>query len=252
LNSTALVLAAHGSSSDSGVNEDVWRLAGAVRRLGLFAEVTAAFHLGTPSFATVLDGLTADDVVVLPLMTSEGHYSDTVLPQALVRNRRYPSIQVRQTQPIGAHPGFLDLVEARIRCLLVAEGLDPAATAVALVGHGTARHHRSRSATEEAVDRLRRRQVSGEVMAAFLDDAPRVATIPERARFFDVVVVPFLISNGPHAARDIPAAVGMAPLHGQHPPFRGQTRGRAMVCDAAVGTDPGMLPLIISIAREQR
>src|SRR6185295_20191563 len=95
--SRALVLAAHGSRRDPAANALVRRYAEEIRRRRLFDEVAVAFHQGEPGFDTVLDELTADEVTVVPFMTSAGHYSETVRPAGLARNRRYPEIRLRQT-----------------------------------------------------------------------------------------------------------------------------------------------------------
>lgn len=252
MGSSALILAAHGSRSDSSVNDVVARYARAVEAEGLFDAVVPAFHLGEPAFATVLDVLDADDAVVIPVMTSAGYYSETVLPRELAKNRRASSIRIRQVRPIGTHPEFLSLVVRRIRYLLATFALEARQTTVAIVGHGTARHHHSRSATHEVVDELRRRSVCAELIPAFLDEDPRIDTILDRASGANVVVVPFLISNGPHATEDVPRAVGIDPHGDAVWPLVSRSNGRIVVCDEAVGTDPGIVSLIISIAREHR
>jgi len=115
---TALVLAAHGSRSEPAVNEQIGGYAEAIAARNLFDEVAAAFHHGNPSFSTVLDRLTADDVTVVPVMTSVGYYSDIVLPCELARNDRYSHVETRQTAPLGTHASIIDLVADRVRCLI--------------------------------------------------------------------------------------------------------------------------------------
>ena len=79
----ALVLAAHGSRRDPAANALVRRLAESLRGRRLFDEVAVAFHQGEPGFDAVLDELAADEVTVVPFLTSAGHYSEVVLPEAL-------------------------------------------------------------------------------------------------------------------------------------------------------------------------
>jgi sirohydrochlorin ferrochelatase len=78
----ALVLAAHGSRRDPAANALVRRLAESIRGRRVFDEVAAAFHQGEPGFDAVLDELSAEEVTVVPLLTSAGHYNDVVQPQA--------------------------------------------------------------------------------------------------------------------------------------------------------------------------
>ncbi len=115
---TSLVLAAHGSRGEAAVNEQICGFADAIAAMNLFDEVAAAFHQGNPSFSTVLDRLTADDVTVVPVMTSVGYYSDVVLPRELARNHCYPHIRLRQTPPLGTHASIIDLMADRVRSLI--------------------------------------------------------------------------------------------------------------------------------------
>src|SRR5882672_3708074 len=107
----ALVLAAHGSRRDPAANALVRRMAEALRGRRLF-------HQGEPGFDTVLDELTADEVTVVPFLTSAGYYSDVVLPEALARNRRYGEIRLSRTPLVGTHNGIAPLVARRVTELL--------------------------------------------------------------------------------------------------------------------------------------
>ena len=83
--SRALVLAAHGSRRDKAVNAHVRQIAESLRARRIFDEVAAAFHQGEPGFDEVLDELRADEITVVPLFTSAGHFTQVVLPEALAR-----------------------------------------------------------------------------------------------------------------------------------------------------------------------
>jgi len=231
----ALVLAAHGSRRDLEANAVVRRLAEAVRQRRLFDEVAVAFHQGEPGFDRVLDELASDQVTVVPIMTSEGHYSETVLPEALARNARYSTVRLRQTPPLGTHPSVASLVARRVTELLAAHAMSRPGTALLVVGHGTRRHPGSRGATELLADTLRRRRVGGAVLAAFLDDDPSVAQALAAIALSDVVVVPFLI-GGSHVADDLPRLVGDA-------------GGRRVVIDAPVGGYAGLVEVVVDLAR---
>jgi uroporphyrin-III C-methyltransferase len=239
---TALVIAAHGSRRDPGANALVRRLAEAVRSRRLFDEVAVAFHQGEPRFDTVLDELSSDSVTVVPLLTSAGHYADVVLPQALARNRRFGEIRLRQTPPVGTHSGIAPLAARRVTELLRNEGIDRHSASVAIVGHGTPRHRESRTSAIQLADTLRRRRVAGEVLAAFIDDDPPVSGLLEKATLPHVVVVPFLIGGGTHVSKDIPQLLG---------DWRLATSDwrRSVTVDHAIGTYPGLVDIIIDLAR---
>ena len=242
----ALVLAAHGSRRDPSANALVRRLAESLRARRLFDEVAVAFHQGEPGFDTVLDELVADEVTVVPFLTSAGHYSEVVLPEALGRNRRFAEVRLRQTPPVGTHAGVAPLVARRVTELLREQRAERDTVALVLVGHGTARHPQSRAATEHLADTLRRRRVAGEVVAAFIDDEPPVDAVIARLRQRTVLVVPFLIGGGAHVFEDVPRLVGLA--EGSDP-RRGSVAGRLFLIDDAVGTYAGMEEIVVDLAR---
>jgi uroporphyrin-III C-methyltransferase len=242
----ALVLAAHGSRRDPAANALVRRLAESLRGRRLFDEVAVAFHQGEPGYDAVLDELEADEVTVVPFLTSAGHYTEVVLPEALARNRRFPDVRLRQTPPVGAHAGIAPLVARRVTELLREQRADRDTVALVLVGHGTGRHPRSRAATEQLADTLRRRRVAGEVVAAFLDDDPPVDAVLARLRQRTVLVVPFLIGGGAHTLEDIPRLAGLP--EGSDPRYC-RVGDRLFLIDEPVGTYPGLEELVVDLAR---
>jgi uroporphyrin-III C-methyltransferase len=242
----ALVLAAHGSRRDPAANALVRRLAESLRGRRLFDEVAVAFHQGEPGFDSVLDELAADEVTVVPFLTSAGHYSEVVLPEALARNRRFTEVRLRRTPPVGTHAGVAPLVARRVTELLREQRAERETVALVLVGHGTARHPQSRAATEQLADTLRRRRVAGEVVAAFLDDDPAVDVAVAGLRQATVLVVPFLIGGGAHALEDIPRLVGLG--EGSDP-RRGTAAGRLFLIDEPVGAYPGLEEIVVDLAR---
>ena len=244
--SGALVLAAHGSRRDPAANALVRRLAQALRERRLFDEVAVAFHQGEPGFDAVLDELGAEAVTVVPVMTSAGHYTDVVLPEALARNRRHGSLRLRVTPPVGAHPGIAPLVARRVSELLREHTLSRSGTAVLLAGHGTRRHAASRDTTLRLAETLRRRGVASGVVAGFLDDEPSLAEAIDGAGAEAVLVLPFLIGGGSHAGEDVPRALGLEP---GELPLVGRRAGVRVVVDQAIGTLPGIVDIVLDLAR---
>jgi uroporphyrin-III C-methyltransferase len=242
----ALVLAAHGSRRDPAANALVRRMAEALRGRRLFDEVAVAFHQGEPGFDTVLDELTADEVTVVPFLTSAGHYSDVVLPEGLARNRRYTEIRLSRTPPVGSHRGIAPLVARRVTELLREQQADRSQVSLVLVGHGTRRHPESTTSTHALAETLRRRRVAGEVLAAFLDDDPPVDEVLHRTRMPNVIALPFLIGGGIHALEDLPHRLGL-PDGGV--PRRGRVGSRLVLVDAAIGENPGLEEIVVDLAR---
>ena len=247
---TALVIAAHGSGAE-GIPENRARaLLGDLVKLTSFDEVVIAYHRGTPRFCEVLDEMVAQDVVVVPFMTSNGYFCTDVLPRGLARNQRHGEVRLRQTVPLGADPRLPILVSQRVRWLMDRYGVSACDATLAVVGHGTTRHAESRRATLNLATRLADQNKTMEVVACFLDDEPAVDDLLALATKTAVIVVPFLIADGPHAVSDVPARIGldMSPIDGR--PYRGNVGGRTIIYDHSVGTYSGIVEILAAMAEE--
>ena len=234
----ALVLAAHGSGQSGAANAHLRRLAQAVRARRVFDEVAVAFHLGEPGFASVLDELSTDSATVVPVMTSAGHFTRTVLPAALARNRCHGTLPLAIAPPLGTHAGIAPLVARRIGELLKTHRLERMDTAVLLVGHGTRRHPASRHSTLALADALRARGAAGEVASGFLDDDPGVAEAYGALTRTAVLVIPFLIGGGEHTL-DLAPGAGLLPAAPE----------RTVIVDRPVGAAPEIVDLIVDLGR---
>ena len=255
---TALVLAAHGSHHAARVNASIRDHADALAAEGLFDEVLVAFHQGEPGFSQVLDLTSATQVVVVPVMTSEGYYCDEVLPKELAKNARVTNSgmatpraerpagkpvpqrlivppRVTFTRPVGTHPRLALVVSERIKAWCADRGLRSDDVSVLLVGHGTKRNSRSRWATEQLAADVRRFGSCGEILFAFLDEAPLIDSIRTQIGKPHVMVIPFMIGGGPHALEDIPRRMGVR-------------EGNSVFVDAPIGERPEIRSLIRDLA----
>lgn len=247
MNRAGLVLAAHGSTGQPEVNAHIERIADELERRTRFTEVRAAFHQGEPTFATVLDAMRADVITVVPLMASDGYYAGRVLPDELAKNTRYKSVRCHITGSVGGHPRIASLVESRARTLLDRFGFEPETTTLALIAHGTKRSPQGRNTVEHVAGRLRSRDLCGEVIVGLLDEEPSVASVPARATLEGIIVLPFVIGAGFHATADIPERLGIEPP-GIAGPFTVTLAGRPIVCDVPIGSDPGIVDVIVDLA----
>ncbi len=238
---TGILLAAHGARNDPAANARIRELASTLAARGVADEVLAGFHLGEPGFAAALEGLTASRVLILPLFTSEGYYTEQVLPAATGRVRKDAGLRIRQAAPLGVHPDLPELILARIRRVAEARVLDLNDTSVLLVGHGTARNPRSREATLRMAAALAGAGVAGEVRCGFLDDEPDIETAIAGLRHPATLVVPFLIGGGSHALEDLPRRVGLG----------GAGEGRRILVDLPVGEYPELIDLLAEVARRE-
>jgi uroporphyrin-III C-methyltransferase len=256
----ALVLAAHGSQAHPTINQRIIALATRLESSNAFGRVSAAFHQGEPVFSIVLDELSAEHVIVVPVMTSRGYYSNVVLPRELARNACHDRIRLQITEPIGTHPAMRELVARRTMDLLATHQLAPDQTTLAIVGHGAPRHPLSRQSTEDLAHDLRGRALCAHVLTAFLDEQPSVESLPARTANENLVVIPFLIIAGPHALQDLSARLGINGGTAVYTDIVGhlredgiQSRHAAIgnlniICDQPIGIDPGLEDVIARIA----
>lgn len=246
-----LVLAAHGSNDQPQVNRRIEDLADEIRRRNLFAEVSAAFHQGAPGFATVLDRMHTTEVTVVPVMAADGYYARTMLPSELARNRRFPDVHVVITPALGTHRDMGTIARRRLGHLLKQFPISDAKPRIAVVGHGTPRHRRSRETTLQLVHLLRTMTRNPNVSAVFLDDQPPVESLLEgdpSGVLDDLVVLPFLISPGPHMIQDVPRRLGMTSGGVIELPACVRAGGRSIICDQPMGMDPAMADVIVDLA----
>ncbi len=250
---TGLILAAHGSTTEPIVNRQVETLVGQIAERGLFGAVRCAFHRGIPPFSEAVDQIDADEIVVVPLMASDGYYATAVLPAALASAERFGDVAIRQTHAVGAHPRIPEIVSTRCRAVMAQFNCEPQATTVLLVGHGTPRHRDSRETTRRCVEYLTSRGVAAEVLPAFIEDQPSIEAAMTHAAHPNVVVIPFMIGFGRHVTKDIARRIGLAAVEESQLPTVSQLSvsalsGRRVVLDKPVGVDPEIEALIIDLA----
>lgn len=243
----AIILAAHGSHDDSSANRRLRALASALDA-GSAHPVTPAFNLGTPSFAGAIDATNAQRILVIPVMTSDGHFVRTVVPRRCAEARTAPSKQITIAPPIGARPEIADSIVRHVSNTIREFNADPAGTTILVVGHGTRRSSTSGSATEALAARIARDTGITDTRAAFLDADPLVEEIVPTLGARDVIVVPFLLGGGEHAERDIPARIGLH-ADGSTPRAIYQDR-RRFIFETPLLDQPALADAILETIRE--
>ncbi|MCA9979865.1 MAG: hypothetical protein KDD89_03515 [Anaerolineales bacterium] len=221
----------------------VWQSVEAIRQMGLFSTVTAAFWKEQPSFAHVLAGIPDDDVIVVPLFSAEGYFTQRVLPAEL---RPRPGQNVRITTAVGAHPHLAQIVDERLATALDQHHLAPENVTVVVVGHGTRRAQTSADTTEAQAERLRRSARFGNtaVLTAYLDQPPLIKHVYQHVQTETLIIVPFFIAAGLHTQDDIPEALGIAP----EPFVRQQSAGHTVIYAPPVGLTADLPAMILSLA----
>jgi sirohydrochlorin cobaltochelatase len=103
---------------------------------------------------------------------------------------------------------------------------------------------------------LRRSGIAAEVRTAFLEHAPRVEDWHRDIPAGNVVVAPFMISNGTHGAEDVPIRLGLDPTDPalERAAATGQPAGPFAVCGKrlwycrAAGNEPTVAEIIVAQA----
>ena len=244
----SLILAAHGSEASPRSNQPLHDLAAALTEMGLFDHVTPAFLMGQPLMTEVLESLPPGEAIVIPVMTSDGYYLKK-LPEKFEANANYDQFSLSIGPVVGLHPAIANTVSARLAGHLAEHQLTAADTTVVVVGHGTRRNTTSGATTFALADSLRNDHPGFEIKAAFLDQDPEIGLVAESIETPNIVVLPFLVSLGPHMTEDTPAAFGLPtghdlefPLIGERT-FAGQTG--ICLCDSPLAAHE-QLPAVVA------
>ena len=246
----SLVLAAHGSEAAESCNRPIFELADAIRDTQIFSEVMPAFLNGEPSLNNVFDFLPPGDVVLVPLMTSEGYYVKTILPGKIAENKRLDEYRVFLTPALGVQPRIAQIVADRINTLINLFQLPLAETSILLVGHGTRRHPESESSTHDLASALQKLVPEPATEVAFIDQEPTIETVaPQISKH--CLVVPFLIGRGPHATIDVPKSMGLPYGLEIEFPIIGHQNNRIVICDLPVGMYPEITDVCLELATDQ-
>jgi sirohydrochlorin cobaltochelatase len=245
---TALVLAGHGSHISPNTAGIVWEQVDRLRAMGVADEITAAFWKEMPSFHTVFNTLTADDITVVPLFTAQGYFTQTVIPAEMgltgVTTER-DGRTIRYTRTLGEHPYLFKVVEDWVNATQQELHVPPEETAVAIVGHSTRRNPDSRKAAEAQAAHLRRQNIFAQVAAVYLDDSPAIADIYTLTTAPNLIIIPFFLAEGSHTTIDVPRELGLA--DGKS---RGTINGRNVFYTPPVGLTDRLTEVILELAQE--
>ena len=212
---SALILAGHGSHISPNTAGVVWSYVDSLRALGAAEEVTACFWKEPPALNQVLDTVAATQVYVVPVFTARGYFTSSVIPSEMALQgpvTRRDGKQIILTRPLGEHPALTRVVRNIVRARIDEYQLDPADTAVAIIGHGTRRNPNSRDTTRYQANSLRDMNWVGEVVDVYLDDEPDIPSLYRRTRAGNIIALPYFLAPGSHVSIDVPRALGLSSL----------------------------------------
>jgi len=247
---SAVLLVGHGSHLSGGSSAPIRELAVRLATAGTFPEVRVAFWKEEPSLRHAFDLIEHRDVFVVPVFTSEGYFTEQVLPRELGldgRGERPEGLNVRWCPPVGTHDGMRDLALLRVAEVASSAGVssvgDEGDTTLVVVGHGTGLHPRSGETTEVLVAALQATGRYRAVVPAFLDQEPELDAVLAGVDSSDAIVLPFFIAEGWHAGTTIPRDLALSGGEG----LVGGTRVRYT---KPIGTHPGMVDIVVSLVAE--
>lgn len=248
----SLVLVGHGSHLDPRSARPVYDHADEIRSRGAFAEVREAFWKEEPSPREVLRTVVPEEVYVVPLFTSEGYFTDRVIPRELRLADGWEldvDKSVRYADPIGTHETMTDVIVRRAE-RVTGDSDVGAGVGLAVVGHGTERDENSARATRNHAERLRERGRFDEVRALFMDETPRIDDVTTHFDSNELVVVPFFVADGHHTQVDIPEAIGLTDDANAGYDVPGEVDGSTVWYAGAVGTEPLVADVVLERAAD--
>ena len=264
----ALVVLGHGTTLNDQSAAPVRQHAAELRRRKIFAEVHEAFWKQEPHIKTVLAGITAPRVFIVPFFISEGYFSTEVIPTELgfsfpanLRLKTKDS-ELHYCRPVGSHDLMTTVILARAK--EVAEQFPfprsprPADTTLLIAGHGTGRNANSRKSIERQVELIRALKAYADVGPVFMEEEPFIKGCWQNVKTKNIIVVPFFISDGLHAVEDIPVLLDEPEkivkerLAAGQPTWRNPTErdGKLIWYAASVGTEPLLAEVILERVRE--
>ena len=243
----ALILAGHGSHISANTAGVVWTCVDRLRQLGIADEITACFWKEPPAFSQVLNSVEANEVVIVPVFTARGFFTQQVLPSEMGLSGPVTQIGERRitlTPPIGEHDQLAAIVDRRLRQTMERFNLPPRDTAIAVIGHGTRRNRASRDTARDQAERLRQAGFADEVVAVYLDDDPDIASVYKSTRSPTLIALPYFVADGSHVGIDVPRALGII---GSGQPER--VDGRTVFYCDPVGADDAISEVVLTLAR---
>ncbi len=263
-----LVVLGHGTVLNNQSAAPIFQHAAELRRRKIFTEVREAFWKQEPQIKKILAEISAPRIFIAPLFISEGYFSTEIIPTEL--GFQFPNnlkLIIKKSElfychPVGSHESMTKVILSRA-AEIVKQFPFPRApknfeTTLFIAGHGTGRNANSRKAIERQAELIRAQKIYADVHAIFMEEEPRIGVCYSLAQTKNIVVVPFFISDGLHAAEDIPVLLGeperlVKERHAAgQPTWRNPTEkhGKLVWYAPSVGTEPLLADVILERVKE--
>jgi sirohydrochlorin ferrochelatase len=208
----AILLIGHGSLRP-GAGAAMIRMAARLRAARA-APLTAAGFLNysRPTLADATERLRrqgATMIIAQPYLLVPGYFSRTVLPRALADLRAAtPDLPIIQAEPLGAHPALAALVRLRADAAGASRK-----SALLVAAHGSP-DPAANAPVEAVAAMLRATGGYAAVTTCYLGlnppDIPSAIAAQIAAGHGHIVIAPFFLQLGDHAAEDLPAVTAAA------------------------------------------
>lgn len=255
----SIVLAAHGSTASEHCNDPLHEMAGAILQRqreqsaiwpDLWIEkITPAFLQGEPQMTKVLESLPEGDVIVIPVMTSDGYYLRK-LPEKFASNGNAGKFKFHLSSVFGMHAMIADEMESLVKHHLSSFHLKLEETTVVVVGHGTRRNQTSGESTYRLTNTLANRFPGLNCLAGFLDQDPTAETIAAEITTPNTIILPFLISRGPHITEDVPQAFHLPTRTDQLFPYIHQSDSQFLIYEKPLAMYTNAVDICLDLAIE--
>jgi len=232
----ALVLVGHGSSKNPNTRKPLERMVSEIKKRKLYEEVACGFLKEDSRICQVLTPLNSEQITVVPFFISDGYYTRNVIPTCLKKNETTVENRVRYTSAVGSHPLFADLIVKHAESSGWQRG-----DALVVLGHGTPKNPASGVNVYLQSERIRRKYPKEELLTAFIDEAPFITDAWTLCKARRIYIVPLFIGDGWHVTETIPEDLGLKKT-------RAEKQGRMMKMTSAVGTDPGLVDVVLKLA----
>lgn len=260
---TTLIIVGHGSSKSPNQARPARKHAQYIRTLDIFAEVRTAFWKEDTFLKDALNDIKTDEIVIVPNLACSGHINQTVIPREMgldgiltIRGSQH----IHMCKPVGDFEGLPFLIASRLHDVMVERKLEAKDTTAFLVAHGNTNPDRpaSHDTTLMMATKMYQQHPMHAILPAFIEEKPFLKGWDKRTNSANVIILPFMIAQGMHGARDIARLVGVEPSSIQSEqmqengtpagPFN--VMGRNVWLMRAMGSHPKLADMIVEIAKD--